>query len=257
METNIASARMACGIAQSLPQVFQSFAEKPASPTHLVGMALEALHALDRDQSLDGWLCLLTADLDCGEPDTPKACSEVLKELAHGITLSTETSDLYEVSQCDMPPAYRMAYALMGSADDYGEPDPYGYAEQQPALPLAIATGLSLAGLIFPEGDPVPWPNSSPYWRALVFFDASSGNELVDLRSGTVDIAWDGLDLLRETIIDARRYLDSAVAFMRTVDEDDPVTPLIAWAGHLRRDLRRALARTDRKEDSDARTQSP
>ena len=256
MDTSIASARMACGIAHSVPDVFQEFADKPTSPTHLVNMALQALQRVGCYDS-DGWLTPITADLHYEEPVTPADCSALLSELAHGVTLATETSDLYEISQCEMPPAYRMAYALMGSADDYGEPDPYGLAEDQPALPLALATGLSLAGLIFPEEETVPWPSSSPFWRALVFFDASSGNELVDLRSGTADVGWDELDTLREVVTDAHRYLNSAVDFMQAVDGDDPVSALVAWAGYLRRDLRRALARTHSKEETDARSQGP
>jgi hypothetical protein len=253
VDTSIAAARMACGIARSVPEVFQKYARKPASPTNLVNMALQALRQVGCYDA-DGWLTPITADLHYDEPVTPADCSAALSELAHGVTLATETSDLYEISQCDMPPAYRMAFALMGSADDYGEPDPYGYQEQQPALALAIATGLSLAGLIFPQEEVVPWPSSSPYWRALVFFDASSGNELVDLRAGTADVGWDELGVLREEIVDAHRYLNSAVEFMQAVDCDDPVSALVAWAGHLRRDLRRALARTRSREGANARS---
>ena len=156
-----------------------------------------------------------------------------------------------------MPPAYRLAFALMGSADGNGEPDPFGYQEEQPALPLAIAAGLSLSGLIFPQEEAVPWPTSSPYWRALALFDASSDNELVDLRTGTLDVGWDQMATLREEIVDAQRYLNSAVEFMQAVDGDDPVSALVAWAGHLRRDLRCALARRRSKEDADASPESP
>ena len=244
---------MACGIARSVPEVFRQYAPKPPSPTNLVNMALEALHQVGCYDS-DGWLTPITADLCYGEPVTPADCNAVLSELAHGVTLATETSDLYEISQSEMPPAYRLAFALMGSADGNGEPDPYGYQDEQPALPLAIATGLSLSGLIFPQEEAVPWPSSSPYWRALAFFDASSGNELVDLRTGTADVGWDQLDTLRQEIVDAHRYLNAAVEFMQAVDGDDPVSALVAWAGHLRRDLRRALAQARSREGTDARS---
>ena len=243
VENNIASARMACGISRSLPEVFQSFADMPASPTHLVAMALQALERVGCYDSPEGWIWVLTGDLSYGEPSSPEECREVLKDLAHGITLGTETSDLYEIPQSDMPSSYRMAYALMGSADDFGEPDPYGSSEAEPGLPLALAAGLSLAGLIFSEDEPVPWPDSSSYWKALAFFDASSGNELVDLRMGTADIGWDDLNILRDMTADAKRYLHAALAFMDAVDVEDPIVALIAWAGHLRLDLRRTVAR--------------
>jgi hypothetical protein len=253
VDTSLASARMACGIARSVPEVFRQYATKPPSPTNLVNMALEALHQVGCYDS-DGWLTPITADLCYGEPVTPADCNAVLGELAYGVTLATETSDLYEISQPEMPPAYRLAFALMGSADGNGEPDPFGYQEEQPALPLAIAAGLSLSGLIFPQEEAVPWPSSSPYWRALAFFDASSGNELVDLRTGTADVGWDQLDTLREEIVDAHRYLNAAVDFMRAVDDDDPVSALVAWAGHMRRDLRRALAQARSREGTNARS---
>jgi len=258
VENNIASARMACGISQSLPEVFEPFADKPASPTHLVAMALQALQRVGCYDSQDGWLSVLTGDLTYGEPETPEDCRQVLNELAHGITLGTDTSDLYEISQSDMPPSYRMAYALMGSADNYGEPDPFGSSDDDARLPLALATGLSLAGLVFSDDDPIPWPESSSYWRALAFFDASSGNELVDLRTGTADVGWDDLGTLRDVVKGARRYLESAISFMDAVDAEDPIVALIAWAGHLRRDSRRAGSCTDArtKEELYARPES-
>jgi len=87
--------------------------------------------------------------------------------------------------------------------------------------------------------------------------NASSDNELVDLRTGTLDVGWDQMATLREEIVDAQRYLNSAVEFMQAVDGDDPVSALVAWAGHLRRDLRCALARRRSKEDADASPESP
>ncbi len=116
---------------------------------------------------------------------------------------------------------------------------------------------LSLVGLIFPQEEAALWPSSSPHCRAPVFFDVSSGNELLDLRAGTADVGWDQLYMPREETVDAHRYLHSAVEFMQAVDGDDPVSALVAWAGHLRRDLRRALARRRSKEDADARPESP
>jgi hypothetical protein len=256
VELTVATARMARGISQSVPEAFQPYAQRPASATHLVAMALQALERVGCYESPDGWLWLLTGDLSYGEPGSPEECAEVLKELAHGVTLGTETSDLYEVGTSEMPAAYQMAFSLMGSADDPGEPAPFASSEEDARLPLALATGLSLAGLIFADGGEDAWPESSPYWQALVFFDGSSGNELVDLRTGTADVGWDGLHILRDMVADAKRYLHAAFAFMDAVDKGDPIVALIAWAGHLRRDLRRATGRANRRTRKDTPARS-
>lgn len=256
IDTTIGCARMARGISGAFPRLFSAYRGKPATPTHLVRMALEALRQAGCHEDRDGWLCLLTDDLCCGEPADASECATALRELAQGLTIGTETSDIPEVGLNDLPATYQVIFALMGALDDgwdYGDQA----SEDDPWLPLALATARSQSGLIFTEKDPAPWPDESPYWRAMAFFEASSGNELVDLRSGTLSVSWDQLQLLADLIADARRYVAASFLYCDSIREEDPLADLVAWAGHLRRDLARAMADRRRLEEGDARGAGP
>ena len=208
-------------------------------------LALDALRLTGCYEDPDGWLWLLTDDLCFAEPTDASECAAALRELAQGLTIGTETSDIYEVGLNELPPKCQVIFALMGALDD-GWDNEDQVREDNPWLPLALATARSQSGLIFTEKDPFPWPDESPYCRAMAFFDASTGNDLVDLRSGTADVGWDQLKLLAGLIADARRYVAASLLCLDSIREEDPLADIVAWAGHLRRDLTRA--RADRRE---------
>jgi len=245
IDTTIGCARMVRGISGAFPQLFSAYSGKPATPKHLVHLALEALRQTGCHEDPDGWLWLLTDDLCYGEPADASECATTLRELAQGLTLGTETSDIYEVGLNDLPAKYQVIFALMGTLDDGWDCGDQVF-EDYPWLQLALATARSQSGLVFTEKDPAPWPDESPYWRAMAFFDASTGNDLVDLRSGTADVSWDQLQLLADLIADARRYVAASFLYLDSIREEDPLADLVAWAGHLRRDLAKAIA--DRRE---------
>jgi hypothetical protein len=245
IDTTIGCARMVRGISNAFPQLFSAYSGKPTTPIHLVHLALDALRLAGCYEDPDGWLWLLTDDLCYAEPTDAAECAATLGELAQGLTISTETSDIYEVGLNELPPRYQIIFALMGALDDGWDGEDQVF-EDSPWLPLALATARSQSGLIFTEKDPFPWPDESPHWRAMSFFDASTGNDLVDLRSGTLDVSWDQLKLLADLIADARRYVAASFHYLDSIREEDPLADIVAWAGQLRRDLTKA--RADRRE---------
>lgn len=224
------------GVDQAFPDLVASRSAEPASPHNLVQLAIRALEEAGLHRHSSDWVRVLNADLDFFTEVEKEHSIEVLSQLTEGIYIGTETSFLWEISLEEMPPGEQIAFTLLGwlSSDRDFEPLYSPCFEEGDCVNLAVA--VSQCELIFRGELPFKWPDESSYWRAMAFFDASSGNPIVDMRNGTATLDWKDLVHGVEQMRDAERYLQPALDYLDTVLGQDGVTGIIEWAGHLIRD---------------------
>jgi hypothetical protein len=224
------------GIDQAFPEIIASNAGAPATPHNLVQLALRALEAAGLHGHPSDWIHVLNADLHFFTGIEKEQSLEVLSEFTEGIHIGTETSFLWEISLEEMSPGEQIAFTLLGwlSSDQDFEPLYSPQFEEEDYVNLAVA--VSQSGLIFRDEHTFTWPEESAHWRAMAFFDASSGNPIVDIRNGMATLDWKDLVHGVEHMQDAERYLLPALDYLDTVMGQDTVVGIIAWAGHLIRD---------------------
>lgn len=221
------------GIDQAFPDIIASSADKPATPHNLVQLAIKALEEAGLHGHPSDWIRVLSADLHFSTEIEKEHSLEVLSDLTEGIHIVTETSFLWEISLEEMPPGEQIAFALLGwiSNDQDFEPLYSPQFEEDDYVNLAVA--VSQSGIIFRGELPFTWPDESGHWRAMAFFDASSGNPIVDIRNDIATLDWKDLVHVVEHMQDVERYLLPALDYLETVMGRDTVAGIIEWAGHL------------------------
>jgi len=229
--------RMLRGINMAFPELIEEYRTAQATPINLVDVAVSALERARIHESPLGWIHAINSDLSWNDEVSEENAMEVLEGLIHGIEIVTDTSDLYELSFEEMPFVYQVIYAFMGYVGDY---DPsWSHLDEESVLPLTVA--YSQAGLLMPTDEIKEWPKESKYWNVIYFIDASTENEVVDLRSGILSVGWEYLHILKESVKEAENYIQQACECFGKISNDNSAMEIFSWAGHLRDDMEKHL----------------
>jgi len=244
--------QMVKGIGEAFPDIIEKVKDDDANPEVIIQLAVDVLGRLEREDPTGGYVNFI----DMMEYDwiyrSDGHTVVLLDEMVSPISITTWDVSADEVSTFELSADWIIARAILGWEMDEEVVYPYDdYDDDKPDwLTVALSVAISQGGLIFEESPLESIPRDSKSWRALLTYDASTGNALIDLRCDMLSVSWDRLNLLMEAMKEADELLRIRGEYCGYMFKgDDPICGLVKWTGELRNDLRKHCIEDDSLEE--------